>query len=79
MGVFLFATAIFGTIGTLVIGVLVQDFHIVSQEKKGWLLTVNTAIPCLIAALFFYISSIHYAEFRRNLEVEKEEAQDKAS
>lgn len=30
MGVFLFATAIFGTIGTLVIGALITDFHISS-------------------------------------------------
>lgn len=28
MGVFLFATAIFGTIGTFVIGAIVEDFHI---------------------------------------------------
>ena len=28
MGVFLFATAIFGTIGTFVIGALVSDFNI---------------------------------------------------
>ena len=28
MGVFLFATAIFGTIGTLVMGTLIEDFHI---------------------------------------------------
>ena len=28
MGVFLFATAIFGTIGTFVIGAMVEDFHI---------------------------------------------------
>ena len=28
MGVFLFATAIFGTVGTLIIGVVVDDFHI---------------------------------------------------
>ena len=30
MGVFLFATAIFGTIGTLIIGVIIDDFHISS-------------------------------------------------
>lgn len=35
MGVFLFATAIFGTIGTLVIGTIVDDFHISSQARKG--------------------------------------------
>lgn len=30
MGIFLFATAIFGTIGSFVIGQLIQDFHISS-------------------------------------------------
>ena len=36
-------------------------------------------MPCLFSALFFYISSIHYEKFRRTLQSEKEEAQDKAS
>ena len=67
MGIFLFATAIFGTIGSFVIGALIQDFHISSQQRKGWLLAVNTAIPCIFSAIFFYISSIHYEEFRRTL------------
>ena len=35
MGVFLFATAIFGTIGTLVIGTIVDDFQVSSQARKG--------------------------------------------
>ncbi len=65
MGVFLFATAIFGTIGTLLIGIIVDDFHISAQDKKGWLLTVNTAVPCVFSAIFFYIASIHYEKFRK--------------
>ena len=79
IGVFLFATAIFGTIGTLVIGAIINDFHISSQERKGWLLAANTAIPCLISAFLFYMASIHYEEHRRQLEAEKEDAQTKAS
>lgn len=31
MGVFFFATAIAGTLGTYIVGVLLQDFHIYSQ------------------------------------------------
>lgn len=79
MGVFLFATAIFGTIGSLVIGTIIDDFHIQSQEYKGYLLAVNTALPCAIGAFFFWISSIHYEKFRRQIEDEKIEAQTKAS
>ena len=67
MGVFLSCTGVFGTLGTLLIGAIVDDYHISAQDKKGWLLTVNTALPCLFSAIFFYISSIHYAEYRRNL------------
>ena len=65
IGVFLFATAIFGTIGTLLIGAIINDFHISSQERKGWLLAVNTAVPCFISAVLFYMASIHYEEHRR--------------
>ena len=36
-------------------------------------------MPCIVAALFFYISAKHYEEFRRQLEMDKEEAQTKAS
>ena len=79
MGVFLGTTAIFGTIGSLIIGIIIDDFNISSQEKKGWLIAINTAIPCLFAAFFFYISSIHYAEYRATLVQEKAEAEDKAS
>ena len=79
MGVFFFATAIFGTIGTFVIGWLVEDFHIQSQERKGWLLTVNTALPCLASSILFYVSAGYYERFRNSLEMDREEAQTKAS
>jgi len=79
MGVFLFATAIFGTIGSLVIGVIIDDFHIKSQTYKGEIIAINTALPCLISALLFYIAKSHYADFRRQVEIEKEEASVKAS
>lgn len=79
MGVFLFATAIFGTIGTLIIGVIIDDFHITSQSRKGWLLAVNTALPCLCSSILFYVASHHYAKFRKNLEEENEEVEVKAS
>ena len=72
MGVFLSCTGVFGTLGTLAIGAIVDDFHISHQDRKGWLLTVNTAGPCLIAAVFFYISSFYYAEYRANLVDEKD-------
>ena len=79
MGVFLFATAIFGTIGSLVMGAMIDDFHISAQNKKGWLLTLNTSLPSFLAAICFYVSSIYYAEFRKNISEEKEVAIGKAS
>ena len=42
-------------------------------------MAVNTAGPCLISTVLFYIASIHYARFKQNLEAEKEEAEVKAS
>ena len=30
MGVFFFATAVFGTFGTFIVGVIIQDFHVSS-------------------------------------------------
>lgn len=79
MGVFLFATAIFGTVGTLVIGTIVEDFHIQSQAKKGWLIALNTAVPCLISSILFYISSIHFLKFKQKVQEDKTEALAKAS
>lgn len=79
MGVFLFATAIFGTIGSALIGFVFQDFHITTQQNKGYIIAFNTAFPCLVSAILFYISKSHYAEFRRNLEIAKENATVKAS
>ena len=64
MGVFLFATAIVGTIGTYIIGVVIDDFHISSQQKQGWLIAVNTAGPCLVSTILFWVASIHYAKFK---------------
>ena len=42
-------------------------------------MAVNTAVPCFISAICFFKASVHYAEHRRLLEAEKEDAQDKAS
>ena len=81
MGVFLFATAIVGTIGTFIIGAVLGDYEkeFKSQQHKGWLLALNTAGPCLISAILFWIASIHYGRFKQNIEAEKEEAEVKAS
>ena len=50
-----------------------------SQEDKGKLLAINTAVPCAIASLFFFISGNYYAKHKKELEVEKEDALTKAS
>ena len=40
---------------------------------------MNTAGPCLVSTILFWVASIHYAKFKQNLEVEKEDAEAKAS
>ena len=40
---------------------------------------MNTAGPCLISAVLFYISSIHWLEFKSNRDAEYVEAKTKAS
>ena len=42
-------------------------------------MALNTALPSLVSAIFFYISAGHYEKFRAKLEVEKDDAQTKAS
>ena len=50
-----------------------------TQVAHGRLLAANTAIPCLIAAGFFYIAGIYYGRVKREIEMEKEDAMTKAS
>lgn len=50
-----------------------------SQEDKGKLLAVNTAVPCAIAAVLFFISGNFYAQHKKEMELEKEDAMTKAS
>lgn len=49
------------------------------QKTKGIIIALNTAIPCALAAVLFYVASIHYGRFKQKLEMEKEEANIKAS
>ena len=79
MGVFLFATSLSGTAATLIVGVLDTDLHVKKQLGKGKVIWLNTALPCILAMVFFYISGIYYDRFRRNLAKEVEEVQEKAS
>ena len=79
MGVFLFATSLSGTAATLIVGVLDTDLHVKKQFGKGKVIWLNTALPCILAMVFFYISGIYYDRFRRNLAKEVEEVQEKAS
>ena len=79
MGVFLFATSLTGTAATLVVGVMDTKYHVKEQIGKGKVIWLNTALPCVLAMVFFYISGIYYDRFRRNLAKEVEEVQEKAS
>ena len=67
MGVFLFATSLSGTAATLVVGVMNTDFHVSEQIGKGKVIWLNTALPCILSMVFFYISGIYYDRFRKSL------------
>ena len=79
MAVFLCATAMFGSLGIFLVGQLQAEIDVETQEGKGRLLAANTAIPCLIASVFFYIAGIFYGQVKREIEMEKEDALTKAS
>lgn len=40
----------------------------------GYILAASTAVPCLLAAICFYISGTYYVEFKKKLVAEKEAA-----
>ena len=61
MACFLATTQLFGSLGNFVIGKLMTKLSIITQADKGLLFAANTAIPSLIAAVFFYIAGIYYA------------------
>ena len=50
-----------------------------SQVDKGRLLAINTAAPCAVAAVFFFISGNYYAQFKKAMEAERDDAMTKAS
>ena len=79
MAVFLCATAMAGSLGIYVVGQIQIEMKIETQADKGKLLAINTAVPSLIAAVFFYISGIYYGRVKREMEMEKEDAMTKAS
>ena len=49
------------------------------QTDKGKLIAINTAAPCAVAAVLFWISGNFYARHKRDMEIEKEDAMAKAS
>ena len=79
MAVFLFATAISGMIGTLVVGEVIDGLEITEQRDIGYVIAINTGVPCIFAALMFYITSFHYERQMKAQNTEKEVALEKAS
>ena len=79
MAVFLCTTTMFGSLGIYVVGKVEDDLNITTQKSKGELLAMNTALPSLIASIFFFISSIYYGRAKMANEREKEDALTKAS
>lgn len=79
MAVFLCTTAMSGSLGIYIVGKVQDDGDEQTQESKGKLIALNTAIPSFIAAIFFYISGIFYGRVKKEKEMVKEEALTKAS
>lgn len=63
MAVFLFATGISGMGGSAMVGGLLKDDD--TQQRKGNIIALNASIPCLLAALMFFITSFYYADFMK--------------
>lgn len=67
IGVYLFCTTISGTVAAAVVGNLIS--HIVGDKEdpdnmEGKIIALNTMIPCLLAAICFYIAGFPYQKFK---------------
>jgi hypothetical protein len=79
MAVFLFATAISGSIGSFLVGDLLNRDKDISQEDIGFILALNTSIPCLAAAVFFFLVQFPYMRMMESTQQEVGVAVEKAS
>lgn len=64
IGVFQFATVMTGTLALLVIGGMISGFNIdalKNQRDLGYILALNTVLPCIAATFCFYRAGTHYA------------------
>ena len=76
MGVFLFSSTIAGTIAATVVGAIEGHYEDsdgnVPPEITGNIMAINTTVPSLLAAVCFYFSGIHYANYKQAVNAEKE-------
>jgi len=82
VGVFFFATAMSQTLSTIVVGNLVKSYKLddpANINQLGFVLMLNTSVPCFLATFCFYLSGSHYEKQKRAIEDEKEEASIAAS
>ena len=66
VGVFFFGTAIAQTLSAVVVGQLITDYNLTQNNVTmlGGIITLNTALPCLLAAFCFYKSGEPYSQFK---------------
>lgn len=76
VGVFFFGTAVAQALSAVVVGQLITHMNITDMNvtKLGVIITLNTSLPCLLAAFCFYKSGKPYEEIRLTMERQKVEA-----
>jgi hypothetical protein len=60
-----------GTIASLVVGALIDSCGGHECEQLGVIMTLNTAVPCLIGSFCFFMAGKPYADSRCKLWMEK--------
>ena len=78
IAVFFFSITISGTIASLVVGTWIQHCGGDKCEDLDIIMTVNTAIPCLIGSVCFFMAGKPYEIMRKTTQNEREVAFAKA-
>ena len=82
---YLFCTNIASTIALIVAGWMLnwvaenagEDDDALYQKRVGQIIVLNTGVPCLIASFCFFMSSSHYAEYKRKSQPQRNEESEK--
>jgi hypothetical protein len=77
IGVFQFATAMSGTMALVTVGSIISGLNIdvlTDQRALGYILALNTVLPCIAATFCFYMAGTHYVAQMTQKKIDKHEA-----